>query len=60
MPYDAKSPKEYLGLLDDDRRKEKLLFVRKMIRSHAPELKEVIACKMPAFEAEELVLALNA
>ena len=41
MQYDAKNPKEYLELLDDDWRKDKLL-VRKSVVLHQTGLKEFI------------------
>ena len=46
MQYDAKNSEEYLELLEDDWRKEKLLAIRKMIFAYAPELEEVIRYKM--------------
>jgi len=46
MQYDAKTPKEYLELLDDDWRKEKLLMIRQFILENAPELEEGIQYKM--------------
>ena len=41
MQYDAKNPKEYLELFDDDWRKDKLL-VRKSVVLHQTGLKEFI------------------
>lgn len=46
MQYDAKNPKEYIKLLDNDWRKEKLLIVRQFILEYAPELEENIQYKM--------------
>jgi uncharacterized protein YdhG (YjbR/CyaY superfamily) len=42
MQYDARTPAEYLKMLEPDWRKEKLLELRKMIRKHGPELEEGI------------------
>lgn len=61
MQYDAKNAEEYLTMLEEDWRKEKLLVVRKMILDYAPELEEVIRYKMLNFGKEDdYVLALNA
>lgn len=61
MQYDTKNSEEYLELLEDDWRKEKLLAIRQMILAYAPELEEVIRYKMLNFGKEEnYVLALNA
>ncbi|MBY7142426.1 DUF1801 domain-containing protein [Virgibacillus sp. NKC19-3] len=46
MQYEAKTPEEYMELLDDDWRKEKLLMVRQFILKNAPELEEGIQYKM--------------
>lgn len=42
MQYDVKTPAEYLAVLAPDWRREKLLEIRKLIRRHAPELKESV------------------
>lgn len=42
MQYDAKTPAEYLELLEPDWRKDKLLELRSLIKKHGPELKEGI------------------
>jgi uncharacterized protein YdhG (YjbR/CyaY superfamily) len=42
MQYDAKTPTEYLRLLEPDWRKTKLLEIRKLIKKHGSELKEGI------------------
>lgn len=47
-------------MLDDDWRKEKLLAIRAVIRSHAPALKEHIRYKMLAYGDEPSLFALNA
>ncbi len=49
MLYDVSTPKEYLDLLEDDWRKEKLLTLRKMIYSADPTIQEIISYKMLAF-----------
>lgn len=61
MQYDANSPEQYLEMLEDDWRKEKLLTIRKMILDYAPELEESIRYKMLNFgKGENYVFALNA
>lgn len=61
MQYDAKNAEEYLGMLDEDWRKEKLLAVRKMILDYAPELEEDIRYKMLNFGKDNYyIFALNA
>lgn len=61
MQYDAKDSEEYLELLEDDWRKEKLLAIRQMILTYAPELEEVIRYKMLNYGKDETyVFALNA
>lgn len=42
MQYDAKTPAEFVKMLEQDWRKEKLLEIRKLIKKHGPELKESI------------------
>jgi uncharacterized protein YdhG (YjbR/CyaY superfamily) len=53
MQYDAKTPTEYLRMLDLDWRKEKLLELRSCIKKHGPELKEAIKYGMLAYEFPE-------
>lgn len=61
MQYDAKDAEEYLEMLEDDWRKEKLLAIRQMILSFAPELEESIRYKMLNFGKDEhYIFALNA
>lgn len=61
MQYDAKDAEEYLEMLEDDWRKEKLLAIRQMILSYAPELEESIRYKMLNFGIDEhYIFALNA
>lgn len=61
MQYDAKSPEEYLQMLENDWRKEKLLVIRQMILDYAPELDEAIRYKMLNFGKDDsYVFALNA
>ncbi|MGN7297177.1 iron chaperone [Ferdinandcohnia sp. SAFN-114] len=61
MQYDVKNSDEYLALLEDDWRKEKLLAIREMILDYAPELEEVIRYKMLNYGKDDnYVLALNA
>ena len=61
MQYDANNSEEYLELLEDDWRKEKLLVIRQMIFTYAPELEEVIRYKMLNYgKNDEYIFALNA
>jgi hypothetical protein len=46
MQYDVETPSEYLTALEEDWRKEKLLDIRDIIFSKAPEIVEIIECKM--------------
>lgn len=61
MQYDAKNSGEYLELLEDDWRKEKLLAIRQMIFAYAPEFEEAIRYKMLNYGKDDnYVFALNA
>lgn len=61
MQYDVRTPEEYLEMLEEDWRKEKLLLIRKMILDYAPELEESIRYKMLNFGNDDrYVFALNA
>lgn len=61
MQYDAKNAEQYLEMLEDDWRKEKLLAIRQMILSYGPELEESIRYKMLNFGRDEhYIFALNA
>lgn len=61
VQYDAKTSDEYLEVLEDDWRKEKLLEVRQMILAYAPEFDEVIRYKMLNYGKDaDYVFALNA
>lgn len=61
MQYDANNPEEYLELLEEDWRKEKLLLIRQMILSYAPELEEIIRYKILNYgKADQYIFALNA
>lgn len=61
MQYDANNPEEYLELLEEDWRKEKLLLIRQMILSYAPKLEEIIRYKMLNYGKEDqYIFALNA
>ncbi|WP_079527089.1 DUF1801 domain-containing protein [Solibacillus isronensis] len=61
MQYDAKNAEQYLEMLEDDWRKEKLLAIRQMILSYGTELEESIRYKMLNFGRDEhYIFALNA
>lgn len=49
MQYDAKTPSEYIKVLNDDWRREKLEEVRELIKSKAPSLSEGINYKMLSY-----------
>ena len=53
MQYEAKTPADYVDQLEDDWRKEKLEQIRKMIRTHGPELVEGVAYKMLCYGNEK-------
>jgi len=61
MQYEAKTPSEYIGMLDTDWRKEQLLVLRSMLKKHAPELVEGIHYKMLSYsDSKGIVCSLNA
>ena len=61
MQYDVTNPEEYLDMLEDDWRRDKLLEVRRLILEHGPELEESIKYKMLAYGTEQGdVFGLNA
>lgn len=61
MQYEAKTPEEYLKLLENDWRKEKLLDIRRRILEYAPELEESIQYKMLCYGNESIkIFYLNA
>ena len=61
MQYEASSPKAYLENLESDWRKEKLMQVRNLIKTHGEDLTEYMEYKMLAFGYEEkAVFHLNA
>jgi len=49
MQYDVSSPEEYLEVLEDDWRKEKVIQLREIILASADDIKEDINYKMLAF-----------
>ena len=61
MQYDAKTAEEYLEMLEEDWRKEKILMIRQIILDYAPEMEEVIRYKMLNYgKDDDYVFALNA
>ncbi|MEE9326474.1 MAG: DUF1801 domain-containing protein [Cocleimonas sp.] len=61
MQYDAKTPSEYIEILDDDWRREKLEELRVLIKLKAPSLFEGINYKMLSYGDENSnVFHLNA
>lgn len=63
MQYDVTTPTEYFEALEEDWRKEKLVEIREMILTEAPELDENIRYKMLNYgdvSSDNFVFALNA
>jgi uncharacterized protein YdhG (YjbR/CyaY superfamily) len=61
MQYEAKTPREYLELLDKDWRREKLLELRDLITSHDTGLIEGISYKMLSYSDQRgIIFGLNA
>lgn len=49
MQYEASTPQQYLDILDEDWRTEKLKYVRDLILTHGPDLEEGIEYKMLSY-----------
>jgi len=61
MQYDVTTPSEYIYILDNDWRREKLLKIRALIQLTAPELQEGISYKMLCYgDDKSNVFHLNA
>ncbi len=61
MQYDAKTPAQYLDLLDDDWRKGTLLELRSLLMELEPELEESVHYRMLGYgRGEDFVFHLNA
>ena len=61
MLYDAKTPEEYLEVLEDDWRKEKLSEVRALIKKNGPGWVEGIDYKMLSYKYKgNIIFCLNA
>ena len=61
MQYDVNSPNEYIAALEDDWRKEKLLNLRSIIKTKAPNIVEGIEYKMLSYsDGQGTVFHLNA
>lgn len=61
MQYEARTPREYLELLDNDWRREKLLELRDLITSHGTDLVEGINYKMLSYSDQRgIIFGLNA
>ncbi|MDJ0755950.1 MAG: DUF1801 domain-containing protein [Ardenticatenaceae bacterium] len=56
MQYDAKTPAEYMEMLEDDWRKEKLEKLRQLIKNSGPNLEEGINYKMLSYGDENGIL----
>jgi uncharacterized protein YdhG (YjbR/CyaY superfamily) len=53
MQFNVKTPAEYIAMLEDDWRKEKLLELRELIREIGPELKEGIRYKVLSYSGSK-------
>jgi uncharacterized protein YdhG (YjbR/CyaY superfamily) len=61
MQYEAKTPSEYMEMLEDDWRREKLEQLRSIIKAKAPEFEEGINYKMLSYGDDKgVVFHLNA
>lgn len=61
MVYDVKTPEEYIKLLEDDWRKEKVQEIRKLIKRLYPDLIEGIEYKMLSYgDGHKTIFNLNA
>lgn len=61
MQYEASTPQDYINQLENDWRKERLLYVRELILAHGKQLEEGIAYKMLAYRYKnKIVFNLNA
>ncbi len=61
MLYNVKTPKDYLGSLEDDWRKGTLMQLREIINTKAPDMEEVISYKMLGYgQGEDILFHLNA
>ena len=61
MQYDVKTPAEYFTALEEDWRKEKLLLLRDLIKTKAPNLEESIEYKMLCYrDVKGAIFHLNA
>ena len=56
MQYNAKTPAQYMDMLEDDWRREKLQQLRRIIKSTAPELREGINYKMLCYADDRGIL----
>lgn len=54
MLSDAETPSEYIGQLDDDWRRDKLLKIRAIIKEQAPQLSERIHYKMLGYGIDDV------
>lgn len=61
MLYDVGTPEEYMEVLEDDWRKQKLLALRGLILKHGPEVTEGIQYKMLSYgDQNGVIFHLNA
>ncbi len=62
MQYDVKTPAEYMAVLEDDWRREKVVEIREIIQQIAPDIVEGINYKMLSYGdgTDNVVFHLNA
>ena len=61
MQYNAKTPDQYIQMLDDDWRKEKIDILRALVKSRVPNVVEGIHYKMLSYSDERgIIFHLNA
>jgi uncharacterized protein YdhG (YjbR/CyaY superfamily) len=53
MQYDAKTPTEYLKLIEQDWRKDKLVELRNLIKKHGPDLEEGMKYGMLSYKGSK-------
>ena len=61
MQYNAKTPEQYIQMLDDDWRREKIDILRALLKSRVPNVTESINYKMLSYSDERgIIFHLNA
>lgn len=61
MQYEVQTPAEYMEIIENDWRKEKVVELRAMIKAKVPDVNEGINYKMLSYrQGEEIIFHLNA